>query len=107
MFKPDTRQRIIERSGGLCERKLPGGNRCLCQAVDIHHIVPKGMGGRKGVYRELIDDERNGMACCRGCHTDVGCWDNDADSLVPGAEFRAALRTGKGLEALRPMGGPA
>ena len=37
---------------------------CLKKASDIHHIIPKGVGGdkRKDVFDNLI-------ALCRGCHT--------------------------------------
>ena len=40
---------------------------CGCQAVDIHHIEPRGMGGSKKA--DTID---NLMALCRECHIDFG-----------------------------------
>lgn len=36
---------------------------CGAQAVDIHHIQPRGMGGSK-----LLDTPDNLMALCRSCH---------------------------------------
>ena len=35
---------------------------CGCNAVDIHHIEPKGMGGRD------MNDIDNLIALCRRCH---------------------------------------
>ena len=40
---------------------------CGCQAVDIHHIEPRGMGGSKKA--DTID---NLMALCRECHIEFG-----------------------------------
>ena len=85
---------VLRRSGGLCERKLPDGRRCLAPAADFHHIVPKRMGGRKGLFRKLFDDPRNIMAACRPCHDCASSWNEDAASLVPGAEYRQALEAG-------------
>ena len=39
---------------------------CGQESVDIHHIEPKGIGGRKGMDR--ID---NLIALCRKCHEDA------------------------------------
>ena len=36
---------------------------CIAQAVDIHHIEPKGMGGNKDA-----DRIENLVALCRACH---------------------------------------
>lgn len=46
-------------------------NECMCEmcgrpAVDIHHIIPRGMGGGE---RDTID---NLMALCRECHVKYG-----------------------------------
>ena len=95
MFSLEVRREIRERSGGLCERKLPDGRRCLAPASDIHHIVPKGMGGRHGAMKRLINDLRNGIDVCRSCHERASMWNEDADDLVPGAEFREKLRKGE------------
>jgi 5-methylcytosine-specific restriction endonuclease McrA len=40
---------------------------CQGQAVDIHHIESRGMGGSK-----LADTIENLMALCRNCHTEYG-----------------------------------
>ena len=40
---------------------------CNKQAVDIHHIEPRGMGGSKEA-----DTIENLMALCRDCHTRYG-----------------------------------
>lgn len=39
---------------------------CGKQSVDIHHIEPKGMGGRKSA-----DNINNLIALCRCCHDDA------------------------------------
>jgi 5-methylcytosine-specific restriction endonuclease McrA len=40
---------------------------CQAQAVDIHHIESRGMGGSK--HADTIE---NLMALCRQCHTNLG-----------------------------------
>lgn len=40
---------------------------CGAQAVDVHHIIARGMGGSK--HRDTID---NLMAVCRECHIKYG-----------------------------------
>ena len=40
---------------------------CGNQAVDIHHIEPRGMGGSK--TKDVID---NLMGLCRACHIEYG-----------------------------------
>ena len=40
---------------------------CQGQAVDIHHIESRGMGGSK-----IADTIENLMALCRKCHTEYG-----------------------------------
>jgi len=67
----------------------------MAPVVHQHHIVPKGMGGRHGPMKVLINDERNGMAVCRSCHDSVSFWNEDAADLVPGKEFRRDLAAGK------------
>jgi 5-methylcytosine-specific restriction endonuclease McrA len=53
---------IIEhRSRGLCES-------CGRLADDVHHILPKQMGGRHGEMADKINDARNLAAVCRDCH---------------------------------------
>lgn len=41
---------------------------CSIQAVDIHHIEAKGMGGRKGDEAIRINRIENLIALCRRCH---------------------------------------
>lgn len=100
MFSRETKRRIMDRCDGLCERWLPEGRRCLAPVVDIHHIVPRAMGGRKGVWHELINDEKNGMGVCRTCHEMAAFWTEDDSRLVPGPDFRAALRRGELADCL-------
>jgi 5-methylcytosine-specific restriction endonuclease McrA len=40
---------------------------CGSQAIDIHHIESRGMGGSK-----IADTIENLMALCRNCHTEYG-----------------------------------
>lgn len=54
---------------------------CICeicskQAVDIHHIVSRGMGGSK--TKDYIE---NLMAVCRGCHIKYGDVKNEIEFL--------------------------
>ena len=100
-----TKQIVWERSGGLCERRLANGRQCMAPAVDQHHIIPKGMGGRKGVMKVLFDKPDNLMNICRSCHSCVSMWNEDATGLVPGKEFRTALKAGDTSEALRILKG--
>lgn len=44
---------------------------CGAVAVDIHHIVPRGMGGSK--HKDTIE---NLVALCRGCHNSAEVDDN-------------------------------
>lgn len=100
-----TKRLVWERSDGLCERRLVNGRQCMALAVDQHHIIPKGMGGRKGVMKMLFDLPDNLMNTCRNCHGCVSMWNEDATDLVPGKEFRTALRDGNTNEALRILKG--
>lgn len=55
-FDAETRERIIDRDGGLCrECGGPGG--------EIHHVLYKSQGGR-GVFT-------NGLLLCQICHRRV------------------------------------
>mgnify|MGYP004453918989 FL=1 len=52
---------------GYHENDIPMCWNCRkAQAVDIHHLIPKGMGGVKGNRLNRID---NLYALCRECHT--------------------------------------
>lgn len=95
-FSPKVKQAVLTRSGGLCERQLPSGRRCLSLGHDYHHIVRKGMGGRHGEAKKISDSEANCMMVCLSCHGerhDGQGWNEDAADLVPGKEFRAMLLT--------------
>lgn len=52
---------VLERSGGVCEVRLPG---CLGRARNTHHVLPRSAGG--------TDDPENLLALCgsgtTGCH---------------------------------------
>ena len=52
---------IEHRARGLCEA-------CGRFADDVHHILPKQMGGRHGEMADKINDPRNLAAVCRDCH---------------------------------------
>ena len=96
-FSIEVKQHVLDRSGGLCERKLPTGNRCLAPGSELHHIVLKKMGGRQGRFKKMADSEENAMLVCLECHRERhegACWNDDADELVPGREVRDILRGG-------------
>ena len=95
MFSTEVRWNVLERSEGLCERKLPTGQRCLAPGSEFHHIVLKKMGGRHGKYKEMVDSEANCMLVCLGCHRerhDHSSWNDDAADLIPGQDIRDRLR---------------
>lgn len=50
---------------------------CGAKAVDIHHILCRGMGGSK--LKNTID---NLMAVCRKCHNDYGDKKNHIEFLI-------------------------
>lgn len=55
-FPEEVRQRIVEKYNGRC-------GHCYKTGEHIHHVRPKGSGGR-GVYT-------NGLLLCAGCHTRI------------------------------------
>ena len=96
-FSAEVQFMVWERSGGLCERKLPTGQRCFAPGADYHHIILKKMGGRHGEMKKLINSEENCMLVCLGCHQqrhEAPSWNEDADELVPGRDFRDRLKRG-------------
>jgi len=100
-FSREVKEAVLRRSSGLCERKLPNGQRCLALGAEFHHIVLRSRHGKR--IKKLADSEENCMLICLTCHRNrhdgVG-WNADADSLVPGADFRLALREG-GLDGTK------
>jgi len=61
----DVRRALEARSGGVCEIARPG---CLGRAVDPHHRVLRGSGGRRGAARLASDQLANLLHVCRACH---------------------------------------
>lgn len=49
--------------GEYIECEIPG---CGCQAVDIHHIIPRSKFGSK--RKDEQDDPKNLIGLCRKCH---------------------------------------
>ena len=96
-FSKKVTQSVFDRSGGLCERKLPAGRRCMAPGSEFHHIVLKKMGGRQGEFKKLADSETNCMVVCLVCHRERhegSGWNEDADEFILGREFREKLRRG-------------
>ncbi len=50
---------------------------CRAKAVDIHHIIARGMGGDKSK-----DEIQNLMALCRSCHVEYGDKKQHIDFLM-------------------------
>lgn len=53
-------KKIYMKHHGYGEQDMIQCSVCGCRAVDIHHIEPKGTGGK--------DDIQNLIALCRRCH---------------------------------------
>ena len=65
--------------------------------VDVHHIVPKGIGGRKGA-----DDVENLIGLCRECHRKAHASEIPAASLSERTRLIIAfLETRKKLKGLK------
>ncbi len=56
------RRSILERDGGICVR-------CHCEACDVHHRKPKGMGGTSD--EEVAYGMANLISLCRECHSRI------------------------------------
>lgn len=56
-------KRVYLKALGAGEQDIVFCEVCHAPAVDIHHIIPKGMGGRANA-----DVEENLIALCRHCH---------------------------------------
>ena len=64
-FPTTTTRRILTRDGE-CQLRYPG---CTSQADEADHIIPHAEATRLGWDPADIDDETNGQAVCRHCHT--------------------------------------
>jgi hypothetical protein len=75
-YKPavpvDVRAQLVERSGGLCEIRLPG---CHGRGLDPAHRITQKAGGRHGAARLRHDRLSNVIFSCRSCHD--WCEDNN------------------------------
>lgn len=57
--------RVYLKEMGYGEQDFKLCELCLkAEAVDVHHIEPRGMGGSKE-----LDEEGNLIGVCRGCHS--------------------------------------
>lgn len=76
-FSVTTRQIILARAGGYCERR-----GCTAPASNIHHRRARGMGGDR---RPETSSASNGVALCgsgtQGCHGWVEAHPNEAREL--------------------------
>ena len=65
-----TIREVESRSGRRCEGIRPGeSGRCYSpHRLQKHHIIPKGMGGRKGLTAQVLDEPWNVLECCLSCH---------------------------------------
>ena len=67
-FSKKTKELVLDRASGLCERILPNGWRCMAPGAEFHHIILKKMGGRHGEMKKTIDSPDNCMLVCLSCH---------------------------------------
>ena len=68
VIEKETGQRVIDRAAGLCEAITEQEVRCRAPGVVLHHRKFKGMGGRKGEAKRLINLEDNLQLLCHACH---------------------------------------
>ena len=61
-FSDAVRARVMARSGGFCEARIPG---CRDEASQIHHRRPRGAGGSRD---PRTGQAANGYALCLPCH---------------------------------------
>lgn len=62
---PQRRKTLSDRSGKVCEARLPG---CWGRATDPHHRVTRKDGGRHGQAKQQSDQLSNLLHLCRSCH---------------------------------------
>ena len=72
----EQRERIVERDHGLCQERGP---HCTHIGQAVHHVIHKGMGGRHGEVKKLIEDDSNLKVICNACHV----WIHDKQVLRP------------------------
>lgn len=61
-FSRETVETVIARSGGICE--VCGKAR----VGEIHHRIPRGMGGVKGDHASVVESAANALCLCSECH---------------------------------------
>jgi len=62
------RERLViwDRSEGRCEL-MWDGVRCPNTAAELHHLIHRKMGGRKGKMKEIVESPSNWFASCMAC----------------------------------------
>lgn len=61
-FSQETVNKVLTRSHARCEHC----GRAPVQ--EIHHRIPRGMGGVRGKHAEAVASPANALGLCRGCH---------------------------------------
>lgn len=69
-----TRQRVVERDGGMCQECRRGGRTAIGREVD--HIVPKAEAEKRGWPRSRRDALANLQLLCTECHRAKTARDN-------------------------------
>lgn len=64
-FSDVVRARVMARSGGFCEARIPG---CWDEASQLHHRRPRGAGGSRD---PRTGQASNGYALCLPCHNHI------------------------------------
>ena len=64
-FSDVVRARVMARSGGFCEARIPG---CWDEASQLHHRRPRGAGGSRD---PRTGGAANGYALCLPCHDHI------------------------------------
>ena len=61
-FSQETVNKVLARSYTQCEH-------CgLAPVQEIHHRIPRGMGGVRGRHAEVVASPANALGLCRSCH---------------------------------------
>lgn len=96
----DVREALERRSGCICEVAQPA---CLGRAVDPHHRVLRGNGGRRGAARQVSDQLSNLIHTCRACHE----WIHEHPAASREAGWMLPGRDNPALAALLVRGVPS